>query len=212
VNGKLEIDGTEIIVIGKKRGEQFPPPMDGATEIWNPCFPGKGVKNASFIDIPPDKLMKDTEAAAEGWFGDDGKFYAFLIEGNGSAGYQPLAVGAFRAQCRNRGAGRGLEWEIRGGVGHPVNIAGSLSIGQTVAGRGYVPYGIPTVNPLVDPGDARYGTFQIRADLIDNTVTACPATVLIRYQPTAAVQPPPVDNEAQPLQRFVQVRMAVDAR
>ncbi|MGF7211362.1 hypothetical protein GGE65_005979 [Skermanella aerolata] len=219
ISGKLEIDGTEVVVIGKKRGEQFPPaplnPTTGAsTEIWNPCFPGKGVKNASFIDIPPQYLSTNAEAAAEGWFGEDGIFYAFLIEGNGSAKEQPLAVSAFRAQCRNRGAGRGLEWEIRGGVGHPENVGGSIVIGQTVAGRGFVPYGIPSVNPLIDPLDDRYGTFQIRADLIDSTVTTCPINVVVRYQPILEVPPPPptTENPDPKPQRFIQSRVGVDAR
>jgi hypothetical protein len=88
--------------------------------VFNPCFPGKGVKNAFFIDIPPTNITVGTLAAAEGWYGEDEKFYAFLIEGEGSVKDQSVSVGIARPQCRNRGGTRGLEWEIRGGVGVPV--------------------------------------------------------------------------------------------
>jgi hypothetical protein len=203
----LEIEGTPIVVIGKKRGEQFPPVPAGQAEIFSACFPGKGVKNQVFVDIPPENLDPTAETAAEGWFGTDGKFYAFLVEGAGSATTQPHAVSIARAQCRNRGGARGLEWTILGGVGAPVNASGSVSFGRqipanTPSGVRYQDYGIST--PIVLEPDAKYGSYDLDVDVVGTDAAAgCPDTVFVRYVPTGGLP----DGE-----KFVQARSGVDAR
>lgn len=201
-DGELTIDGTPVVVIGKSATEQYTTAPLAITDVFNPCFPGKGVKNAFFIDIPPTNITVGTLAAAEGWYGEDGRFYAFLIEGEGSVKDQPVSIGIGRAQCRNRGGTRGLEWEIRGGVGVPVESAdptvktfpdarGSVTFGRPVVNpttgvSTYKDYGMPTTAIAVDPTDGAYGSFNIRADVASGLAAGegCPETVIVRYTPT----------------------------
>jgi hypothetical protein len=66
--GTLEIEGTNVVVLGARVNGHFPPI---GTVAHNPCLPGLGVKNDVGFPIPPDDLAKDAEAAAEGWYGED---------------------------------------------------------------------------------------------------------------------------------------------
>lgn len=180
--GSLSIEGTSVVLIGKKMGGQIPKPVAGETEIFNACIPGKGVINGFFIEIPASALEKNTEAAAEGWWGNDGRFYAFLIEGEGTVEKQTLDVAILRASCRNRGGARGLEISIRGGVAAPANATGTVDFG-VMTGTTFTNYNIPTavVPDLVDP---RYGTFDIDENVTGSAATTgCPAELTVRYSP-----------------------------
>jgi hypothetical protein len=220
--GKLTIDGTQVIVLAKSETEQYTKSPEASTTVFNPCFPGKGAKNAFAIDIPPSNLRIGAETAAEGWFGEDRKFYAFLIEGEGGVATQPVSVGIARAQCRNRGAGRGLEWELRGGVGvfteappkeKPTDPAmipftdarGSIVFGRAVQGV-FRAYDGSSSNIVVDPVDRGYGSFNARPTVNSGLATGegCPETVIVRYTPTGG------GTIAKP--GFVTARSGVDAR
>jgi hypothetical protein len=113
-----------------------------------------------------------------------------------------VSIGIGRAQCRNRGGTRGLEWEIRGGVGVPVQTTnpdvktfpdarGSVTFGRPVVNpatgaSSYKDYNMPATAIAVDPTDRAYGSFNIRADFATGLEAGegCPETVIVRYTPT----------------------------
>jgi hypothetical protein len=184
VTGTLEVEGTSVVILGTKAGEHFPPT---GTVAHNPCLPGTGVKNDFGFAIPPESLVVGAEAAAEGWFGDDGKFYAFLIESVGAPGIQPTSVSITRAQCRTRSATQ-MEWEIRGGtadeasggagqilLGKPVPSPTPENPNRTVFGA----YTGATTTATADPLNRPYGLYTFKANI--NNQGSCPETVMVRY-------------------------------
>jgi hypothetical protein len=178
--GTLEIEGTPVVVLGKEAGGHFPPV---GTVSHNPCIPGLGLKNDAGFPLPPEALAKNADAAAEGWYGDDGKFYAFLIETVGANPDQQTAVSITRAQCRNRSATR-MEWEVRGGTADPVSLgAGRVNIGRVTA-TGPELYTGAFTTAVADPVNPPYGLYTFKADI--NNQGQCPDTVVVRYNGSGA--------------------------
>jgi hypothetical protein len=178
--GTLEIEGTSVVVLGKVKDGHFPPYTGVA---HNDCVPGLGIKNDAGFELPPEALAKNADAAAEGWYGSDGRFYAFLIETVGAAPDQKTAVSISRAQCRQRTATQ-MEWEVRGGTADPVDKgAGRVTIGYGNAdGSGVTMYGVNTT-ATADPVNPPYGLYTYKGNITGTATISgtCPQTVVVAY-------------------------------
>lgn len=180
--GTLEIEGTNVVLLGPKADAHFPPI---GTVPFNPCLPGKGAKNDAGFALPNEALALGADAAAEGWYAEDGSntFYAFLLDTVGANPDQQTAVSITRAQCRNRSATR-MEWEVRGGTADPVTKgAGRVNIGRVNTDGSVTMYGVG-VNAVADPANEPYGLYTFKADI--NNQGQCPNTVVVRYNGSGA--------------------------
>ena len=161
------------VVLGKQAGGHFPPT---GTVSHNPCLPGLGIKNDVGFAIPGDILAQGADAAAEGWYGDDGTFYAFLVESVGADPDQRTAVSITRAQCRQRSATQ-MEWEIRGGTADPERLgAGRVNIGRVTPTGTVSLYDGAFTNAVADPLNPPFGLYTFKANI--NNQGACPETPL----------------------------------
>lgn len=122
--------------------------------------------NGLAIDLATTQV--GSEAAAEGYFGDDGIFHYFLIEAVGEpvacagTGCRPAdAVSIARARCRD-----GDEIRVQGGV---ADVDGELGASVSIEGFGTAPV-------ISDPATGEV-TYSFRG----RGVNACPATVTVRY-------------------------------
>jgi len=77
--------------------------------LTDPRMPGKAV-NPAGIEIDLNTVIVGTAATVEGYFGIDGKLYAFLIEAEGQSTGNPNQTAITRAECRE---GRG-ELRVQG--------------------------------------------------------------------------------------------------
>jgi hypothetical protein len=184
LSGTLEIEDTQVIILGVRNQEHYPP-TDVAVP-FNPCVPGTGVKNDFGFKVPAEALEVGDEAAAEGWYGDDGKFYAFLVESTAVLTDPVTGVSINRAQCRNRGGNIGMEWEIRGGVSNPAS--GTVNIGRPVPDpldptkTVYRAYTGITATATADPAAPGYGTYTFKGNIPNgNGNGTCPSTVIVRF-------------------------------
>ena len=123
--------------------------------------------------------------AAEGYYGTDGRFYAFLIET--SAG-TPLRTeprpSAMRAQCRNDLNRPRDEIEVRGGCLLPRNQASTVvTIEGQLADGSFQNYGTATCNVAADaaPGpNYQFGLYRYGASNLTLTNNVCPAQIRVR--------------------------------
>jgi hypothetical protein len=197
-SGTLEFEGTPVVILGTSATTHYPP---NSTTAFNECIPGKGVRNDFGFSLPPEVLDAGSEVAAEGWYGDsdnDGindTFYAFLVDGVGTVANQPTGVTIIRAQCRDRGGARGMEWEIRGGTADKaLKGAGTVTIGRMVLDAKGKPMFKPytavvanrttnvTVTSVADPLNVPYGAYTFKGNILNgNGNDTCPNNVAVKY-------------------------------
>ena len=197
-SGTLELEGTPVVILGTSATTHYPPM---STTAFNECIPGKGVRNDFGFSLPPEALDVGSEVAAEGWYGDsdnDGindTFYAFLVDGVGTVTDQPTGVTISRAQCRDRGGARGMEWEIRGGTADKASRgAGTVTIGRMVLDSKGKPMFKPymtvvanrttnvTVTSVADPLNVPYGAYTFKGNILNgNGNGTCPSNVAVQY-------------------------------
>lgn len=125
--------------------------------------PFAAIVNGLPVDI--GTIPTGTIAAVEGYFGDDGFFYAQVLEAEAGIVIGGPQVAIERARCRSG------ELEVRGAASVPTGTVEVLDPNDGVIAAG-----------VVDPLD---GTYSIRARGV-----ICWPTIRVRHQPSGAVSEP----------------------
>lgn len=123
--------------------------------------------------------------ASEGYYGSDGRFYAFIIETTGGT---PLRTeprpSALRAQCRNDLNRPRDEIEVRGGCLLPRNQPNAtVTIEGMLPNGNFQTYGTTACNVAGDavPGpNYQFGLYRFGATNLTLTNNACPAQIRVR--------------------------------
>jgi len=112
-------------------------------------------------DLDPANNPTKVPAAVEGYMGEDGAIYFYVLEIEGGNLMNPLAeISVTRARCRNKNGGG--QWRVEGNVRNPGTggVAGDVTgtVTLTVAG------GTLTAQATADPIDPSIGIWSVRQD------------------------------------------------
>ncbi len=148
-NGDLGILGTPVRLVSDSR------------------LPSKAV-NALGFGIRPETVLAGAEASAEGYYGSNGVFYAFLVEANGGLTMNGPQTSVLRARCQPGG-----RLEVRGGstsgTGTVQVFNGSLSLG--------------TATVVADAELPPFGAWQLRVN-----PGTCPTRIRVTNSNGSSVQ------------------------
>lgn len=153
-------------------------------------------RNDAGVGIDLATVPANTLAAADGYFGTDGRFHAYNIEASGGnlLRTEPRPA-AQRAECENEvGRGGRDKLEVRGGCVMPAGAtAATVTVEGLLANGTLQSYGTASCVPSVDlpvPAGAPYalGLYRFRSSTLTLTNDVCPASVRVRTTQAGATR------------------------
>lgn len=193
IAGDVFVEPAETVLIGPVTPSVAPVVFSvlgtEVVPITDPRMPFVGAHNQFGFEIDLATVPLNDLTSVEGYFGDDGKMHAFLIETTGGTLVNPAApqVSIQRAQCIRQGGLNSDQIRVLGGAVVPAALAtpGRVTL-ITVDAAGNDVQTVGSVRVVRAPGG--FGTYNFRINDLELIGNVCPPRIKAVYRGATATE------------------------